>query len=354
MGGIEVYARELVEALAPRDDVRLTLFLNRLAGPEWAALGEVRAAPVDPRRRVEWVTGDQVHAVRMGNAAGVDLVHSLASTGPARGSFARVVTVQDLHYRVHPDAHFGLRGLAMRILVPTAVRRADRVIVPSESTKKDLLRFTSARAETVDVVPDGTGQTARGGDALAARERLGVGERPLVLSVSAKRPHKNLLRLIGALARIPAERRPLLVLPGYPTPHEAELRERAHALGVSADVCFLGWVSSTELDDLYAAAVCFVFPSLYEGFGLPVLEAMARGVPVATSGRASLAEVAGDAALRFDPEDEGSIAEAIEAMLGDSELRERLRAAGRERAAGFTWEAAAEQTVASYRRALES
>jgi glycosyltransferase involved in cell wall biosynthesis len=119
-------------------------------------------------------------------------------------------------------------------------------------------------------------------------------------------------------------------------------------------VKFLGWVDTEELEELYASACCFVFPSLYEGFGLPVLEAMARGVPVATSGRASLKEVAGDAALLFDPEDEESIAEAIERILTDRALAERLRTAGLERARRFSWTAAAEGTVASYRRALDS
>ena len=353
MGGLEVYARELVRALARRDDVHLTLFVNRLADAEWRELAPIAAAGVDPRRRAQWVAGDQLHALRLARRARVELVHSLASTGPATGGFARVVTVHDLHYRVQPEAHFGLRALGMRMLVPLAVRGAHRVIVPSAATRGDLLRFTGARDELVDVVPEGIGQApGEGGDAGAARARLGLGERPLVLSVSAKRPHKNLARLIGALARIPAERRPLLALPGYPTPHESELRELAESLGVTGHLRFDGWLSRSELDDLYAAATCFVFPSLYEGFGLPVLEAMARGIPVATSGRASLAEVAGDAALTFDPEDEQAIATAIEALLGDAQLRDRLHMAGRERAAGFTWERAAELTVASYRRAL--
>jgi glycosyltransferase involved in cell wall biosynthesis len=353
MGGLEVYSRELVAALGARGDLQITLFVNRLAGPEWGALAPTVVAPVDPRRRAEWVTGDQMHAVRLARRTGVDVVHSLASTGPAVGRFARVLTVHDLHYRVQPEAHFGVRAIGMRVLVPLAVRRAHRVIVPSDATREDVLRFTSASRNQIDVVPEGIGQApGEGGDAAAARERLDARGRALVLSVSAKRPHKNLARLIGALARIPAERRPLLVLPGYATPYEAELRELATRRRVADDIRFLGWVSSAELDDLYAAADCFVFPSLHEGFGLPVLEAMARDVPVATSGRASLAEVARDAALMFDPEDERSITRAIEALLSDGDLRERLRAAGRARAAEYTWERTAELTVESYRRAL--
>ena len=353
MGGLEVYARQLVAALAERDDVRLTLFVNRLAGPEWGELAPVQVAQLDPRRRVQWVAGDQIHAVRLARRAGVDLVHSVSSTAPATGRFARVLTLHDLHYRVHPEAHFGMRALGMRALVPLAVRRAHRVIVPSRATLADLLRFTGAKRDRVDVVPYGLGQAPGSpGDRGAGRELVGAGDRRVVLSVSAKRPHKNLARLIGAFARIASEHRPLLVLPGYPTPHEKELRELAHVRGVADSVLFLGWVSERELEDLYAAADCFAFPSLYEGFGFPVLEAMARGVPVATSSRASLAEVAGDAALTFDPEDEASIASAIETLLADEPLRARLAAAGRERARGFTWERAAELTVESYRRAL--
>jgi glycosyltransferase involved in cell wall biosynthesis len=356
MGGLEVYARELTAALATRDDVSLVLLLNRRAGgdPAWRELGETVVLDMDPARRVEWVRADQTRVPRAARNAKADVVHSLASTSPLRGALPRVVTVHDLNYLVHPDAHFGLRALGMRALVPLAVRRAARVIVPSAATRDDLVTRLRADPARIDVVPEGVGQSRSAPGTLPepVARALEARPRPLLLSVSAKRPHKNLGRLIGAVARLPDERRPLLVLPGYPTPHERELESQAHVAGIAGDVVFLGFVSAAELEALYGAATAVVLPSLYEGFGLPVLEAMARGVPVATSGRASLAEVAGDAALTFDPEDEASIAEAVERMLVDAGLRARLSEAGRERARGFTWERAAELTVASYRRAL--
>jgi glycosyltransferase involved in cell wall biosynthesis len=189
---------------------------------------------------------------------------------------------------------------------------------------------------------------------LELRRQLDARDRQIVLSVSAQRPHKNVARLIGALALIPADHRPLLVVPGYRTSYGAELDERAAALGLAGDIRFLGWIDDAELEGLYATAACVVFPSLYEGFGLPVLEAMARGVPVACSGRGSLDEVAGDAALRFDPESEPSIASAIERLLGDPAEAARLGAAGRARAARYTWPATAAGTLASYRRTMET
>jgi glycosyltransferase involved in cell wall biosynthesis len=353
MGGLEIYARRLTEALARRGDLTLTLLLARGQEGDWAGLGRAIALPLDPRRRVEWVLADQVHAPRAAARAGADVLHSLASTGPLGGRVPRVVTVHDLNYRAHPEAHFGVRALGMRVLVPAAARRSRRVIVPSQATADDVVRHLRVPADKVDVVPEAVGQPPRapGRDRDRVRTDLDAADRRLLLTVSAKRPHKNLMRLLGALGRIPSERRPLLVMPGYPTPHEQELRARAAELGLDGDVRFLGWVSDEELESLYRAVDAFVFPSLSEGFGLPVLEAMARGVPVATSGRTSLAEVAGDAALLFDPEDEASIADAIARLLSDTELAGRLARAGAERAAGFTWDRTAELTVASYRRA---
>jgi glycosyltransferase involved in cell wall biosynthesis len=358
-GGMETYARELIPALiAAAPQARFTAFVNREAaaakdGP-WGELLPAVTVPVRARDRVQWVFGEQALLPRLAARAGVDLVHSLASTAPLRGRFRRVVTVHDLIYARYPEAHAGVRDLGMKLLVPWAVRRSHRVIADSHSTRSDLVQLLGAAPGRVDVAPLGLGTVRRADPAPAEelRARFDLGERRVVLTLSAKRPHKNLLALIGALARIPPAERPLLVLPGYPTAHEAELREHAAHAGVTPDVRFLSWISAPELEGLWALADAFVFPSLYEGFGLPVLEAMARGVPVACSNASSLPEIAGEAALLFDPHDQDAIAQALLELLADSALRARLRARGLERAGSFTWERTAKLTLASYARAL--
>jgi glycosyltransferase involved in cell wall biosynthesis len=357
-GGMEVYARELLRALpGQRPDLRITAFVNRearAAGGEWDEFAEVVEVPVLARSRVQWVRGEQQLLPGLARRAGIDVLHSLASTAPARGRFRRVVTIHDLLYRVVPDAHFGVLGLGMRVLIPTAAHRSHRVIVDSQSTRADVTRYLHVPERKIDVVALGVGTTTAGAPEAqdVLRERHALGARRVALSVSAKRPHKNLMRLLEALAAIPGERRPVLVVPGYPTPYERELRERAAQLGVLADLRLLDWVSGPELEGLYALADVFVFPSLYEGFGLPVLEAMRRGVPVACSDRSSLPEVAGTAALLFDPGDARAIMAAIERVLGDRAEAARLRAAGIAQAARFTWAATARATAASYERAL--
>jgi glycosyltransferase involved in cell wall biosynthesis len=357
-GGMEIYARELIpELVAGAPEHRFTAFINRETaesrGP-WNQLVESVVVPVRARNRLEWVRGEQQLLPRLAARADVELLHSFASTAPAWGRFRRVVTIHDIIYRVVPAAHPGLRSLGMRALVPLAARRADRIIVDAASTRADLERFLGVPADKVDVVPLGLG-TSRRAEPLTEpeiRRLLGADDRPIVLSVSAKLAHKNLARLISALTSIPAARRPLLVLPGYPTSHERELKAHTARLGLQADVRFLGWVAADELEGLYAAAACVVFPSLAEGFGLPVLEAMARGVPVVCSDRGVLAEIAGKAALKFDPESEPAIAHAIQRLLRDPVEAERLAAAGRTRAAQFSWAKTAAGTLAAYRRVL--
>jgi glycosyltransferase involved in cell wall biosynthesis len=358
-GGMETYARELTLALlacAPAG-TSFTAFLNREAAADavgpWGEMSTV-SVPVNARNRVQWVLGEQALLPGMAARAGVDLVHSLASTAPLRGRFRRVVTVHDLIYAHFPEAHAGIREKGMKLLVPAAARRSDRVIADSQSTRGDLVGLLDIPPERIDVVPLGLGKVQREAPLSEAevRARFDLGQRRVVLTLSAKRPHKNLAALIGALAGIPAEQRPLIVIPGYPTSHERDLRERATGAGVAADVRFLPWVSGAEIEGLWLTAEAFVFPSLYEGFGLPVLEAMARGVPVACSSASSLPEVAGTAAVLFDPRDETAIAGALLRILGDATLRKELRDRGLERVRQFTWERTAKLTLQSYARAF--
>ncbi len=258
-GGMEVAARELIPALiALAPEIRFTAFINRETaaakdGP-WGQLLPAVTVPVNARNRVGWVFGEQTLLPRLAAREGVDLLHSLASTAPAWGRFRRVVSVHDLIYAKFPEAHAGIRDLGMRVLVPMAVRRSDRVIAISRNTREDLVRLLGTPARKIDVVPQGFGlaiscEPAPEGE---LRQRFALGDRRVLLSMSAKRPHKNLTVLISAMARIPAERRPLLVLPGYATAHEQQLRDHARSLGVTDDVCFLGWVSGRDLEGLWA------------------------------------------------------------------------------------------------------
>lgn len=353
---MEIAARALVPALArAAPDVRFTAFVGRDAAAVDLGVDRV-VLPVRAADRVQWVRGEQLVLPRAAARAGCDLVHSLASTAPSVGPFKRIATIHDLNYLLVPDAHFGLRALGMRALVPLSARRSDRVIAVSENTRDDIVQRLGVAVEKIDVVPNGLGRLPVVAPTPAAtlRARLGLGDRPVLLSLSAKRPHKNLAGLLDALATIEPDRRPVAVLPGYPTPYEQELRDRAAHLGLSADVRFLGWLPDADVEGLFALAGAFVYPSFYEGFGLPVLEAMARGVPVACADRSSLPEVAGDAALLFDPGDPSAIAVAVMRLLDDAALAARLVEAGRAQAAAFTWERTARATLASYERVLRA
>ena len=349
-GGVEIAARELVPALArAAPGLDFTAFVG--LDVDDTDLGvDIVVLPLRAANRVDWVRGEQFVLPRAAARARCELVHSLASTAPASGRFRRVTTVHDLH---HEDAHLGVRGIGVTSLVPLAVRRSHRVIAVSESTRDDLVRLLGADPARIDVVPHGAGRAPLAGETPARelRARLALGDRRVLLCLSAKQPHKNLARLLAALALIAPERRPVAVLAGHPTPYEDELREDARTLGVDDDVRFLGWTSEADVEGLFALAAVLVYPSLYEGFGLPVLEAMARGVPVACSDCSSLPEVAGDAALMFNPADPVAIADAVSRLLGDRDLALGLARRGRLRAAGFSWERAALATLAAYERA---
>jgi glycosyltransferase involved in cell wall biosynthesis len=354
-GGAETSARRLIPALlAAQPGLSPVVFSGVEAAPsltreDWAESVHIVQLHVRTGSRFRRVAAEQTLLPVSVQRAKVDLLHNLFTTAPAIVPVPQVTTIHDLIYKRFPETHAGVLSRGLALLVPLAARRSRRLIAPSEATKADLVRFLGVEPDRVDITYEGPGMPENIAPVLEAelRQRFELGEAPLVLSVSAKRPHKNLERLFEAVSRVSVEPEPVLLVTGYPTTFEAELRRRA-----GERVRFAGWVDDQTLEGLYRIATCLAFPSLAEGFGLPVLEAMLRGVPVVCSNATSLPEVAGEAALYFDPTDTGEITLALERVLGDESLRKRLATAGMAQAGKFTWEATAEATIEAYKKAL--
>ncbi|HEV3319565.1 MAG TPA: glycosyltransferase family 1 protein [Solirubrobacteraceae bacterium] len=356
-GGRETYARELVAAmLAQAPELKLTAFVSRDAGDGFGTeLGEgVRTVilPISPASRAQWALGEVALISVAARRAGVELLHSMANFAPAWGPFRRVVTIHDLHYRALPELLPWSMRTGTAALVWMGARSADRIIAVSASGREEIVTGLGVGRERIDVIPNGVRRpTTEQPAAQDERVCLRLGRRSVALAVASDLPHKNLGKLIDALALIPTSERPVLVIAGHRT-REGGLPRQLASVGVSEDVRLLGSCSQARLEALYALADCLVVPSLHEGFGLPVLEAMSRSLPVVCSDIAALREVAGDAARYFDPRASEQIASKMIEVLGDSTLAERMRTLGRERAGSFSWAAAAQKTLASYRRAL--
>jgi len=287
----------------------------------------------------------------------LDLYHSPYYLMPYAMPCPVVVTIHDLIPEFYPHALPANRPAALfRLLVGLAARRAAMILVDSEATRVDISRCGIAPASRVGVVPLGVSETfaRRSADRQdEVRSRYGL-DRPYLLYVGINKPHKNLVRLVRAWASMPVEARQhhYLVIAGPKDARHGSLSRCIEDLGLGDTVRLVGRIAEEHLPSLYAGAVAFAFPSLYEGFGLPVLEAMACGTPVVCSSTPSVAEVAGDAALLFDPEHVSSIRDALLRVLTEPDVRVRLRQAGRTRAAHFSWECTASQTLAAYRRTL--
>ncbi len=360
-GGAEVYARELVPRLpAAMPEAAFVVVAGRELAKEWRqhpwhAGIALRALPVSSDTRVRRVAAEQVLVAGAVRRARGDVVHSLATTMPLLTPGAHpVTTILDVIYKEFPETHTGVLARGMATLVPLSARRAERIVTLSNAAADAIVRHLGVPPEKIRPVPLGPGAEPSAAPTPAdhLRERLGLGRAPIILSPSAKRPHKNLERLVEALAHLRARPAPVLVVPGYRTAFEAELEDAARAHGVAERLRFTGWLGDADLEGLYAAAACVAFPSLSEGFGLPVLEAMRRGVPVACSNASALPEVAGDAAEYFDPYDARAIAAALDRVLGDRARRVELVVRGTEQAARFSWETTAARTAGVYREVL--
>jgi len=362
-GGRESYARELVPAMLARSaELELVAFVNRDAGARLAAeLGEgVHAVvlPISARKRWQWALGELALMSVAAARAQVQLLHSMANFAPVWGPFHRVLTLHDMQYKLHPELLSWPMRTGTAAMIALAARRIDRIIAVSHAGRDEIIAGLSVDPRKIDVVPNGvrpapgappTGELPTG----ELRAKLRLDDRPVVLCVASDLPHKNLAVLLDALAAIDAAVRPVLLFAGYATDTGA-LTSRAGAAGVAADIRALGHCSSEQLERLYALADCLALPTLHEGFGLPVLEAMARSLPVVCSDIPALREVAGEAAVYVDPRDPRQIAGRIGEVIADRGLAARLRACGRAQAARFSWSSAAALTLASYERALEA
>jgi glycosyltransferase involved in cell wall biosynthesis len=266
-----------------------------------------------------------------------------------------VAMLHDLIPRLYPQSLPNPRLARLFVaLTRLTLWRATCVLVDAESTRQDLLRVIHAHPERVVAVPLAVDEDFRPrpeGETWPLRQRLGL-VRPYVLYVGINKPHKNLVRLVEAWGGLSSDIRAgyILVLAGWEDPRYPEVRHAVQRAGLEDQVRFLGAVSHQDLPLLYAGALCFAFPSLYEGFGLPVLEALASGTPVACARTSSLPEIVGDAALTFEPHSVAEMREALGRMLREPDLRQRLATAGRTRAREFTWARTATATLEVYRQ----
>ncbi|MGI8589247.1 MAG: glycosyltransferase family 4 protein [Chloroflexia bacterium] len=369
--GVARYTRSLISALAEADDRnRYTLFYGGRGlprdTPEYAYLTallarhanlRVRELPGSARRlNVLW---NRLRAPLPADwlSGGADVLHAPDFVVPPVAGARTVVTVHDLSFMVMPEVTDpGNLGYLKR-RVPGAARRASRVVAVSEATRRDVIERLGIQPERVMTVPNGVGAhfRSRSPEELARlgpefRARLGLPPRYL-LHVGTIEPRKNLVRLIGAYSR--------LIAGGHDEGHDLVLAGRrgwmyepvfaaAEAEGLGNRIHFLDYVLEEDLPLLYNLATVFVYPSLYEGFGLPVLEAMACGTPVVTTRTPALLELSGEAAMLVDPKDEARIAAGIERLLESGEARRNLRQAGIARAALYPWSASAKLMLEVY------
>jgi glycosyltransferase involved in cell wall biosynthesis len=343
VGGTEIYLRSLLEALAELDSRNeYFVYTNRETGrdlvpkrPNFHWRPQAVRAIFRPGR-ILW---EQTLLPLAAATAGLDVLLNPGFTAPICCPCPQVTVFHDLQHKNHPEYFRWFDLPFWRVLLYLAAQTSTLVLAISERTRADLLRYYRLPEAKVRMVPLGV-------DA----HLFGVARRPepFLLCVSTLHPHKNLDGLLRAFAEFhkarPDFRLVMTGLKGFATGALEELRAR---LGLEAAVEFTGWIERERVRDLYARAYGVVYPSLFEGFGLPILEALAAGAPTACSAIEPLKTLAGGAALEFDPRDPAAIAAAMLRLVSDDALRDRLSAAGPAQAARYSWKATAAGTLAA-------
>jgi glycosyltransferase involved in cell wall biosynthesis len=349
--GIHGYSAELMRRLPSADaGLRYTAFASQAA---CAHIDGMHARSTwlpteQPWARIVW---EQTFQPFVAASERLDLLHGLAFVSPLVGRCPTVVTVHDLSFALFPEFFRGANAAYLRLFTRISCRRAARIIAVSENTRADIVRLYGVPGDQVEAVSHGVDARfyPRSPNDIAEFRRAHALPDHFVLFVGTLEPRKNLVKLIEALAHISNLK---LVLVGGKGWYYDQIFAAIERLNLQHRVIWAGYVPSDDLPLWYNSADVFAFPSRYEGFGMPLLEAMACGTPVVTSTASSLPEVAGDAALTVSPDDADALANALHRALTDAALRQELRAKGIARAATFTWEETARRTAAVYRHAL--
>lgn len=351
-GGPETVLRGLVPAVATlRPEFDITVVTSRrgasaLREDGWTEFARIVSLPSDDDRRVRKVVAQQLMLARLARQRGWQLVHSLSNLGPIRISPPLVLTVYDVMFLRQPTMR-GVSRMAIGAFVRLAAPRAAAVVTMSESSRAEILadlRVDPARVFLIRTPGRPLGAAA---DPAVLRARLGLEGRRIVLNVGAKRRHKNQALLIRAVERLPPD--VALVIVGHDGGEGASLRQLAAESAVGDRIFQLDYVPDDELEALYAMAACVALPTRAEGYGLPMLEAMQRGIPVACSDLPVLREIGADAVVYFDPSDPAAAAQAINCALTGG-----FAARGRVQAARFSWASAARHHVDIYERCMST
>ncbi|MCS7261173.1 MAG: glycosyltransferase family 4 protein [Anaerolineae bacterium] len=349
--GIGRYVASLARALMQLEKApELTLLVDPKAQPGRLQLPSlpILSCPASPfSLRQQWLVP---HVLRIAHA---HVYHSPYYLMPYRPGVPIVLTCHDIIPLLFPDYFTAWQRLAFHLSHQLALHVAEVILVVSQTTRDDLMRHLHVAAHKITVIPEGVDEHFRPQTPEEIERVRHIYRLPTyyVLYVGSNKPHKNLVRLVQAWAVVaPHHRDVFLVIAGPWDARYPQARRAVEELGIQEHVLFLGAVADEHLPGLYSGALCFVSPSLYEGFGLPVLEAMACGTPVACSDVASLPEVAGDAALFFDPHKVECIQDALMRLLSDADLRDDLAMRGRERAITFSWKRTAAATAEQYAR----